>query len=79
MVRCTYIDIYIDTYIRILYDTLNTREEQIQDFDELASKAANSKPRVLIPKLSLPNEILRSEESENQDANMGEFINSNEN
>ena len=60
-------------------NTLNTREEQIQDFDELASKAANSKPRVLIPKLSLPNEILRSAESGNQDANMDESINSNEN
>ena len=45
----------------------------------MASKAANSKPRVLIPKLSLPNEILRSAESGNQDANMDESINSNEN
>ena len=45
----------------------------------MASEAANSKPRVLIPKLSLPNEILRSAESENQDANMDESINSNEN
>ena len=60
-------------------NTLNTREEQIQDFDELASKAANSKPRVLVPKLSLPNEILRSSESGNQDANMDESINSNGN
>ena len=59
--------------------TTNNREELIQDFDELASEAANSKPRVLIPKLSLPNEILRSAESENQDANMDESINSNEN
>ena len=60
-------------------NTLNTREEQIHDFDELTSKAANSKPRVLIPKLSLPNEILRSAESGNQDANMDESMNSNEN
>ena len=60
-------------------NTLNTREEQMQDFDELASKAANSKPRVLLPKLYLPNEILRSSESGNQDANMDESINSNEN
>ena len=59
--------------------TLNTREELIQDFDELASEAARSKPRVLIPKLSLPKEILKSAESENQDANMDESINSNEN
>ena len=45
----------------------------------MASEAASSKPRVLIPKLSLPNEILKSAESENQDANMDESINSNEN
>ena len=50
----------------------------MQDFDELASEAANSKPRVLVPKLCLPNEILKSSESGNQDANMDESINSNE-
>ena len=60
-------------------ETQNTRGEQMQDFDELASEAANSKPRVLVPKLCLPNEILRSSESGNQDANMDESINSNEN
>ena len=60
-------------------NTLNTREEQMQDFDELASEAANSKPRVLVPKLCLPNEILKSSESRNQDANIDESINSNEN
>ena len=60
-------------------DTLNTRGEQMQDFDELASEAANSKPRVLVPKLCLPNEILKSSESGNQDANIDESIDSNEN
>ena len=51
----------------------------MQDFDELASEAANSKPRVLVPKLCLPNEILKSSESGNQDAISDESINSNEN
>ena len=46
----------------------NSREEQVQDYDELALKAVNSRPRVLIPKLCLPNEILQSSESNNQDA-----------
>ena len=32
-------------------NTLNTREEQMQEFDELASEVVNSKPRVLVPKL----------------------------
>ena len=36
----------------------NSKEEQ--DYDDLALEAAKSKPRVLIPKLCLPNEILRS-------------------
>ena len=45
----------------------------------MALKDGNSKPRVLTPKLSLPNEILRSAESGNQDANMDESINSNKN
>ena len=57
----------------------NSREEQMQDYDELALKAANSKPRVLIPKLCLPNEILQSSESNNQDAKINESINANEN
>ena len=59
----------------------NKREEQVQDYDELALEAANSKPRVLIPKLCLPNEILRSSESNNQDqdAKINESINTNEN
>ena len=51
----------------------------MQDFDELASEAADSKPRVLKLKLCLPNEILKSSESGNQDANMDESTNSNEN
>ena len=51
----------------------------MQDYDELALKAANSKPRVLIPKLCLPNEILQSSESNNQDAKINESINANEN
>lgn len=50
----------------------NSRGEQMQDFDELVSDAANSKPRVLIPRLCLPNEILQSSESNNQDAKMDE-------
>ena len=60
-------------------ETLNTRGEQMQDFDELASEAANSKPRILVPKLCMPNEILKSSKSRNQDANIDESINSNEN
>ena len=51
----------------------------MQDFDELASEAANSKPRVLIPRLFLPNEILQSSESNNQDAKINESINANKN
>ena len=50
----------------------------MQDYDELALKASNSKSRVLIPKLYLPNEILQSSESNNQDAKINESINSNE-
>ena len=56
----------------------NSREEQVQDYDELASKAVSSKPRVLIPKLCLPNEILQSSESNNRDAKIDESINENE-
>ena len=51
----------------------------MQDFDELASKAASSNPRVLVSKLNLPNEILKPSESGNQDAIMDESTNSNEN
>ena len=57
----------------------NSREEQMQDYDELALEAANSKPRVLVPKLCSPNEILQSSESINQDAKIDELINSNGN
>ena len=44
-------------------------------------ETANSKPRVLIPKRCLPNEILRSSESniQDQDAKINESINANEN
>lgn len=50
----------------------NSGEVQLQDFDELAIKATNSNPRVLIPKLSLPDNILRSSKSNNQDVNFNE-------
>ena len=56
----------------------NSREEQMQDYDELALEAANSKPMVLMPKLCLPNEILQSSESNNQHAKINESINANE-
>merc|ERR1712150_32908 len=55
----------------------NSREEL--DFDDLALEAAKSKPRVLIPKLCLPNEILYSSESNNQNAKINESININDN
>ena len=51
----------------------------MQDYEELALEASKSKPRVLIPKLCLPNEILQSSESNNQDAKINESINANEN
>ena len=44
----------------------------MQDCDELAIEAPNSNPRVLIPKFSLPNNILRSSISNNQDVNSNE-------
>ena len=51
----------------------------MQDFDELASEAANWKPRVLVPRLCLPNDILQSSESNNRDAKIDESINTNKN
>ena len=57
----------------------NSREEKMQDYYELAWEAANSKPRVLIPKMCFPNEILQPSESNNQDAKINESINANEN
>ena len=45
---------------------------QLQNFDELAIEAAHSNPRVLIPKLSLPDNILRSSKSNNHDVSFNE-------
>ena len=53
-------------------DVQNSGEVKLQDFDELAIEVANSNPRILIPKLSLPHNILRSSKSINQGVSFNE-------
>ena len=47
-------------------DIQNSNDVLLQDFDELAIKAANANPRVSIPRLSIPENILNSSKSSNQ-------------
>ena len=44
-------------------DIQNSDDVLLQDFDELAIKAANANPRVSIPRLSIPENILNSSKS----------------
>ena len=47
-------------------DIQNSDDVLLQDFDELAIKAANANPRVSIPRLSIPENILNSSKSSYQ-------------
>ena len=56
-------------------DVQNSDEVLLQNFDELAIEAANSNPRVSVPRLSLPENILNSSKSSNQDVKFDESFN----
>ena len=51
----------------------------MQDFDDLAIKAANVNPRVSVPKLSIPESILHSSKSNNQSVKLDESSSSSNN
>ena len=51
----------------------------MQDFDELAIEAANSNPRVSVPRLSIPENILNSSKSSYQNVKLDESSNSSNN
>ena len=53
-------------------DIQNSNDILLQDFDDLAIKAANANPKVSIPKLSIPESILHSSKSNNQSAKLDE-------
>ena len=57
-------------------DIQNSDDVLLQDFDELATKAAKANPRVSIPKLSMPENILNSSKSSNQFVKIDESSNS---
>ena len=57
----------------------NSDEVLLQDFDELAIEAANSNPRVSIPRLSIPENILNSSKSSYQNVKLDESFNSSNN
>ena len=54
----------------------NSDDVLLQDFDELAIEAAKSNPRVSIPRLSVPENILNSSKSSYQNAKLDESSNS---
>ena len=55
---------------------MNSDDVLLQDFDELAIEAANSNPRVSIPRLSIPENILNSSKSSFQNVKIDESSNS---
>ena len=57
----------------------NSDEVLLQNFDELAIEAANSNPRVSVPRLSLPENILNSSKSSYQNVKLDESFNSSTN
>ena len=60
-------------------DIQNSNDVLLQDFDELAIKAANANPRVSIPRLSIPENILNSSKSSYQNVKLDESFNSSNN
>ena len=60
-------------------DIQNSDDVLLQDFDELAIEAANSNPRVSIPRLSIPENILNSSKSSYQNVKLDESFNSSTN
>ena len=60
-------------------DIHNSDDVLLQDFDELAIKVANSNPRVSVPRLSIPENILNSSKSSYQNAKLDESSNSSNN
>ena len=63
----------------LLNDIKNCDDVILQDFDELAIKAANANPRVSIPKLSIPENILNLSKSNNQSVKIDESSSSSNN
>ena len=60
-------------------DIQNSNDILLQDFDDLAIKAANANPKVSIPKLSIPESILHSSKSNNQSVKLDESSSSSNN
>ena len=60
-------------------DNQNSNDILLQDFDDLAIKAANANPKVSIPKYSIPENILHSSKSNSQSVKLDESSNSSNN
>ena len=60
-------------------DIQNSNDVLLQDFDDLAIKAANANPRVSVPKLAIPESILHSSKSNNQSVILNESSSSSNN
>ena len=60
-------------------DIQNSNDILLQDFDDLAIKAANANPKVSIPKLSIPESILHSSRSNNKSVKLDESSSSSNN
>ena len=60
-------------------DIQNSDDVLLQDFDELAIKAANANPKVSIPKFSIPESILHSSKSNDQSVILDESSSSSNN